>query len=43
MEKSKLIYKTGNDYITNGSALIGKIRSDLDSYLLKKVEKIKSL
>lgn len=39
MEKSQVIYKIGNGYVTNGSVLIGKIRSELDTYLLQETEK----
>ena len=41
MEKSQVIYKIGNGYVTNGSVLMNKIRSGLDTYLLQETEKMK--
>ena len=41
MEKSQVIYKIWNGYVTNGSVLLDKIRSGLDTYLLQETEKMK--
>ena len=41
MEKSQVIYKIGNGYVTNGSVLMDKIRSGLDTFLLQEIEKMK--
>jgi len=43
MEKSQVIYKKGNGYFTNGSALMEKIRNSIDSYLLEETRKMKRL
>ena len=40
MEKSQVIYKIWNGYVTNGSVLMDKIRSGLDTYLLQETEKM---
>ena len=43
MEKSQVIYKMYNCYLTDGSALMDKIRNSIDSYLIEESKKMKKL
>ena len=43
MEKSQVIYKMYNCYLTDGSALMDKLRNSIDSYLIEESRKMKRL